>query len=63
MHLFRLVAFDKVRRPTTASQKLLQFLMLDAGQDSWIADLVAIQMQYWQDSSVGNRVKKLVGLP
>ena len=33
MHLFRLIAFHEVGRPAAASQKLLQFLMLDAGQD------------------------------
>ncbi len=63
MHLFRLITFHKIRRPTAASKKLFQFLMLDAGQDSRIADLVAIEMQDRQHSPIGNRVKKFVGLP
>ncbi len=37
--------------------------MFDAGQDGWIADLVAIKVQDRQHGSVGNRVEKLVGLP
>ena len=63
MHLFRLIAFHKVGRPAAASEKLLQFLMLDAGQDGRVADLVAIEVQDRQHGSVGNRVEKLVGLP
>ena len=63
MHLFRLIAFHKVRRPAAASEELLQFLMLDAGQDGRVADLVAIEMQDRQHGSIGNRIEKLVGLP
>ena len=63
MHRFRIVAFHKVGRPAAASQELLQFLVLDAGQDGRIADLVAIQVQDRQHRSVANRVEKLVGLP
>jgi len=32
VHLLRLVSFHKVRRPATAPQELIQFLMLDAGE-------------------------------
>ena len=63
MHLFRLITFHKVGRPAAASEKLLQFLMLDAGQDGGVADLVAIEVQDRQHGTVGNRVEKLVGLP
>ena len=47
MHLFWLITFHKIGRPAAASQELLQLLMLDSGQDSWITDLIAIQMQDW----------------
>ena len=63
MHLFRLITFHKVRRPAAASEKLLQFLMLDAGQDGRVADLVTIEVQDRQHGSIGNWVEKLVGLP
>src|SRR5665648_296190 len=63
MHLFRLITFHKVRCPTAAIEKLLQFLMLDTGQNSRVANFVAIEMQDRQNRSVGNRVKKLVGMP
>ena len=63
MHLFRVVAFDKVGRPAAASQKLLQFLMLDAGEHGRVADLVAVEVQDRQHGSVGDGVEKLVGLP
>ena len=63
MHFFRLVAFHKVGRPAAAAQKLLQLLMLDAGQDGRVADLVAVEMQDRQHGAIGDRIEKLVGLP
>ena len=44
MHFFRLITFHKVGCPTAASVELLQFLMLDAGQDGRVADLVTIEV-------------------
>src|SRR5674476_396179 len=37
--------------------------MLNAGQDSRVADLVAVEVQNRQHGSVSNWVEKLVGLP
>src|ERR1017187_4056235 len=37
--------------------------MLNAGQDSRVADLVAVEVQNRQHSSVGNWVEELVELP
>ena len=55
MHLFRIVTFHEVGRPAAAPQELLQFLMLDAGQDGRVADLVAIEVQDRQHGSVVDR--------
>ena len=37
--------------------------MLDAGKDSRVADLVAVEMKDGQNGAVGDRIKKFVGLP
>ena len=63
MHHLRLVALDEVRRPAVAAEQLLQFLMLDAGQDGRVADLVAVEVQDRQHRAVGDRIEKLVGMP
>ena len=63
MHLFGIITFHKVGRPAAASEKLLQFFMLDAGQHGRVANLVAIEVQDRQHGSVGNWVEQLVGLP
>ena len=63
MHSFGLVTFDEIRCPAAATDKLFQFLMLDAGQDGGIADLVAIEMQDGQYRAVGDRIEKFIGLP
>ena len=63
MHLFRIVTFDEVGRPAATLQELLQFLMLDAGQDGRVADLEAVEVQDRQHGPVVDGVEKLVGLP
>ena len=50
-------------RPSAASQKLLQFLMLDTSQYGRVTDLVAIEVQDRQHGSVETWVQELVGLP
>src|SRR5665213_162961 len=63
VHLFRVIALHKVRRPAATAKKLLQFVRLNASQDSWVADLVAIEVENRQDGSVGNQVEQFVRLP
>ena len=63
MHRGRVVAFHEVGRPAAASEKLLQFLVLDAGQHGRVADLVAVEVQDRQHGAIGHRIEKLVGLP
>ena len=63
VHQRRLVPLDKVRRPPIAAEQLFQFLMLDAGQDSRVGNLVAVQVQDRQHGAVRGRIEKLVGMP
>ena len=63
MHCCRIVALDEVRRPTAPAEKLLQLLMLDAGQHGRIADLIAVQMQDRQHGAVGDWIEELIRLP
>src|SRR5207237_2912272 len=62
MHLYRLVSFDEVQRPTVAAQHLLQFLMLYPREDGRVRNLVAVEMQNRQDGAVVNGIQKLVGM-
>src|SRR5579872_5000980 len=57
------MSFDEVRRPTTSTEELLQFLVLHARQDSRIADLVAVEVQDRQHRAVGDGIEKLVRVP
>jgi len=57
------ITFHKVRCPAATSQELLQFFVLDAGEDRRVADLEAIEMQDWQHRSIADWVEELVGLP
>ena len=63
MHFLRLIPFHKMGRPAAAAQELLQLLMLDAGQDGRVADLVAVEVQDRQHGPVGNGIEELVGMP
>jgi hypothetical protein len=37
--------------------------MLDSGQDGWVGNLVAVEMQDRQHRTVGDRIEELVGMP
>ena len=63
VHRLRLVALDEVGRPAVAAEQLLQFLVVDAGEDGRVGDLVAVEMQDRQHRAVGGRIEKLVGMP
>ncbi len=63
MHLLRVVAFHKVRGPSTSLEELLQFFVLNTGEESWVADLVTIEVQDRQHRPVRNRVEEFIGLP
>ena len=63
MHDLRVVALDEQRGPAATLEELLQFLVLDAGEDRRVADLEAVEMQDRQHRAVGDRIEKLVGLP
>src|SRR6185312_12601742 len=56
VHLFRVVAFDKVRRVAVASEEMLQLLVTDASEYTGICDLVTIEVENRQDDAVINGV-------
>ena len=57
------MTLDEVGRPPVAAEQLFQFLVLDAGQDGRVGNLVAVEMQDRQHRAVGGRIEKLVGMP
>jgi hypothetical protein len=57
MHRRTIVAFDKVGLPAVASEKLLQLLMLNAGKNRRIADLVSVQVEDRQDRAVASWIQ------
>ena len=63
MHRVRIIALNKMRGPAAAFIELFQLVMLDAGQQRRIADLVAIQMQDRQHRTIRDRAEKFVRLP
>ena len=63
MHLLRITALDKVGRVAVAAEKLIQFLMTDAGQHARVGDLVPVQVQDREHHTVGEGIEKLVGVP
>ena len=63
VHLLRIVTFGEEGLPAAAAEKLPQVLLLNTGQDSRIADLVAIEVQDRQHRPVAHRVEEPGGLP
>ena len=50
-------------RVAIAAEQLVQLLMADPGEDGGVGDLVTIEVQDWQNRTIGNRVEELVGVP
>src|SRR6516165_10186274 len=63
MHLFRFMPLDEIGRVAIASEQLIQLLMADAGENTGICNLVAVQMEDRQNHTVSRRVQELVGMP
>ncbi len=63
VHLLRFVTFDEIGRVTVASEEMIQLLVADAGQHRRVRDLVAVEVQDRQHSTVQGGVEELVGVP
>src|SRR6266568_7267653 len=57
------IAFDDMRTIAISLEQRLELGARDSSKHGWIGDLVAIQVQDWQDRAVGGGVQKLVGVP
>ncbi len=63
VHQLGVVTLHEIRGPAAAFQELLELLVLDACEHSRVTDLEAVEVQDRQYRAVGDRIKKLVGLP
>src|SRR5580693_7672736 len=63
MHQLGLVTLDEVGRPPVAAEQLFQFLAGDAGEESRVGNLVAVEMQNRQHRAVGYWIEELVRMP
>src|SRR5262249_1512716 len=63
MYLPGLVAFHEVRRVPIAHEEALQLVPRDPGEEAWIGDLVAVQVEDRQHRAVTRRVQELVRVP
>ena len=63
MHGDRLIALDEMRRISIAAKEVIEFLVADPSQDAGIGDLVAVEVQDWQNHAICRRIEELVGMP
>ena len=63
MHAHRVGAFDEVRGPAIAFEKIFELFVRDAREDRRVVDLVAVEMQDRQHRAVADRVEELVRMP
>src|SRR5450756_652173 len=63
MHQPGLVPLDEVGRPAVPAEQLFQFLACDAGKESRVGNLVAVEMQDRQHRAVGYWIEKLGRMP
>ena len=63
MHRHRVVALDEDHLVTVPLEQLLKLIMLEAGQQGWIGDFVAVEVQNRQYRAVGDGVDELIRVP
>ena len=63
VHAYRIGTFHKLRRPSIATEKALQFLVADSSKERRVIDFVTIQMQDRQDGSIARGIEELVDMP
>src|SRR5215813_4547475 len=63
VHCRRIMSLNEIRRIAIATEKLIELLMTDAGENAGICDLVPIEVQNWQYRPVRRRIEELVGVP
>ena len=63
VHRLRFAAFHKQRLPAVAPQQAAELCFGDAGQQGWVGDLVAVEVQHGQHHPIAERVQELVDVP
>ena len=63
VHVHRFAALNEEGLVSVADEQLSQFVIGKPGQHGRIGDLVAIEMQDWQDHSVASWIDELIGMP
>jgi hypothetical protein len=63
MHRERVVTFDEVRLVAVPGQQRLQFFIRDPSQNGRICDLVAVEVQHWQDGAIADGIQEFVRMP
>ena len=63
VHRGWLVALDEVRVIAVATKQGIELGVRNAAQNGRVGDLVAVQVEDWQDRAVGSWVQKLVRMP
>src|SRR5262245_8353823 len=63
VHCRRIIAFNEVRLVAVTDEQAEQFLDRYPRENGWSGDLVAIEMQDWQNRTIPPWVKKLIGVP
>ena len=63
MHLHWLIAFDEDWLPAHTAEVALKLFVRDAAKDGWVADLVTVEVEDWENRAIGDWVKEFVALP
>src|SRR6185437_8098137 len=62
-HFGRIIAFDKIWLVATAIQQRLQLIVRNARKNCGVRNLVAVKVQYRQNSAISYGIQEFVGMP
>src|SRR5262249_5967874 len=59
----RIVSFDEVGSVPHTLEEFLQFVFGDASEETRVSDLVAVQVENWEHTTIAGRVEEFVAVP
>ena len=63
MHALHITALDEVWFPSVADEQSCQLLVADSREQSWVVDLVSVEMENWEDCTIADRVEEFGAVP
>jgi hypothetical protein len=63
VHALHITSLNKVWGPAIPEEELLELLVTDSCEDGRIVDLVSVEVEYWEDGTISDRIEEFGAVP